>query len=282
MLDLAAAGVDGRDDGLRPLCVDERAHALGACFAADRVQLIGVEAHRAAAVAGAARENDLHEIGAVALQAAHLFAQIGGRHRQHALAGDDAAAGDLPKRREQPRPRHAIGGDIFAQPRVERAADALHGRESGQQRDARVLCDGRVALRRGLGLEAGASAEGSVRTEVPVEMDVHVDETRQQRHRTEVVRVRPRPMIDGRDAPVLDLDGRVSHRRTATVEQPRGVNRRARGLRWRGLQVGRVFRPGAHCGNGDDGYRQGDQLAVRTPATGQPAGPAFGSRHRES
>jgi hypothetical protein len=123
MLDLRAAGQDGRPDALRAVGVDERAQAEGACLATGGLEL-GVAQRLAAALPDALGGEDLDEIGAIGLVLDHRLAQLFG------------SAGPVVQgleRGEQPRSGNLAPGDRVPHLLVLPGPGTLHGRKAGEQ-----------------------------------------------------------------------------------------------------------------------------------------------------
>ncbi len=175
MLDRRAAGEDGAARALRSVGVDRGAQAEPGRLAAGGVELL-LAHRRPAADADRGRGEDLDQVsaavGELGDEAADLLRLAGGLR-------------DALDRGQDPRPGQGAAGEPVAQRQVAGRSHALHRGDAAEEGAVGVL----QAQEGGeLGRLVAVLPVGSaVGIEVPVDVDVGVDQTRQKGHAGEVV-----------------------------------------------------------------------------------------------
>ena len=188
------------------------AQALGAGFAAGGVEL-RLRQRRRAAVANAGRRENLDHVGTIGLLLANIVANLLDRPlhvRDRSERSEDARTG-----------QHAAR-DRVTQRLVRGCANALHGRKAGHQGHEGVF--GAIQRRLLRWLRTGVIPALGV--EVPADVHVRVDETRQQRQAREIVGDGAAGIADTGDLAVFDGDGDTVDGAASPINHARGADRR--------------------------------------------------------
>ena len=259
MLDLPAAGEGRAPRALGTVSVDHGPQAALARLATGGVELLLAQRGRAADPDAGGRE-DLD----------HVRARLGQRvHARPDLLRSAAPGRDRLDRGQDPRTRQRSARNRVPDRHILGSAEALHRRDAAREHVPRVL--GRVerpVRRRVRRLRAAQPPRR--RVEVPAEMDVRVDESRQRGRPREFVdhgAVRGPRLGDGFDPSVAHHEFPAREHGAAPVEDPVRPDH-DRGARTGGVQTRRipsaVRRASAHDREREDGGggRSGDQSPV--------------------
>ena len=214
VLDRRAAGADHGAHDLRAVGVDGDAEALLPALVAGGLDLL-IAQRPEAALPDAARGEHLHHVGAVGLELPDVRANRVG------VAG---GGGHGAERGQHAGPRHVAAGYRVAQLGVERAPEALDGREAGHQRAVRIA-DGVQHRPRGVRVPASTLVQPSVGAEVRRQVDVGVDPPGHQRKVGEVVARRAAQPVDPGDRAVAHDDTGVGPGAARAVDQKPGPQR---------------------------------------------------------
>ena len=210
-----APGANHRAHHLRAVGVDRDAEALGPALVAGGLYLLVAQGPDAA-LADAAGGEDLHHVGSVGLQAPDV-----GADRLRVAGGGGHGA----ERGQHARPGHVSALDRVAQVGVERAPEALHGREPAHQGAVGVA---HGMQRRSRGAPVPALVQPPVGAEVRRQVDVRVDPPRHEREISEVVGHRAAQAVDARDRRAVHEDAGVGPCPAGTVDQQTGAERHPR------------------------------------------------------
>jgi hypothetical protein len=162
-----------------------------------------------AAVAHTLGGKNLDQVGAVRRDFTYVFVDLVGRELRIA---------QRPKRRQDSRARQHASIDRVAGRSVNRAADALHGGESGHERDIGVF----QGVTEGRDLRIVARLVSSIGTEMPGDVDVRIDQAGQHRQIAQVV-TGPTCRIDLLDFSVLNHDRDVVPNAALSIENRTGA-----------------------------------------------------------
>ena len=170
-----ATGPRGTLPALRPMRMHDGSQAACTRLTADRVELLLAQ-RRSAPYADALRREDLDDVGALLGELIDALPQ---------LVGARVAATDRAQRCEDPGSGQETALDGVAELGVRRGADALHRGDAAHQRDPGIL--GGVEDRFLRSLFDGAAPELSGPVEVPLDVDVGVDQAGEQGDLVEAV-----------------------------------------------------------------------------------------------